>query len=67
MYVVQLDQPDQRSWLKGVCQGWLTFCDTPSAALHYRTLSEAEEEAGYYSKMFPAVKLTVQPLLETVS
>ncbi|MBD3886721.1 hypothetical protein IFO70_34265 [Phormidium tenue FACHB-886] len=64
MYVIQLNQPDQRSWLKGVYQGWLTSCNTPSEALHYQTLPEAEKEADYYSEMFPESKLTVQSLLE---
>lgn len=63
MYVIQIDQSDQQSWLKGVYQGWLTSCDSPSEALHYQTLSEAENELGDYSEMFPAVKLTVKPLL----
>lgn len=62
MYVIQLNQPDQRSWLKGVYQGWLTSCDTPSEALHYQTLSETEEAADYYSEMFPEAKLTIQSL-----
>ncbi len=64
MYVIQLNQSNQQSWLRGVHQGWLTSCDTPSEALHYQTLSEAEKEAGYYSEMFPEVKLTVQFLLD---
>ena len=64
MYVIQIDRADQRFWLKGVYQGWLTSCAAPTEAAYYQTLSEAKKEADYYSEMFPAVKLTVQLLLE---
>ncbi|HEY9881173.1 MAG TPA: hypothetical protein V6D29_22135 [Leptolyngbyaceae cyanobacterium] len=59
MYIIQVDRT---FWLKGIWRGWLAFCDAPSGALVYRTLSKAKSSLEYYNKVFPEVNFIIQSL-----